>query len=43
MDAALNNKYTLQYLVTGLQEPRGYLMKRLAHRRPRRGAATLQG
>jgi hypothetical protein len=42
MDAALNNRYTLQYLVTGLQEPRGYLMRRLAHRRPQRDAVTLQ-
>jgi Trk K+ transport system NAD-binding subunit len=43
MDAALNNRYTLQYLVTGLQEPRGYLMRWLANRRLRHDAATLQG
>ncbi len=32
LDAALNNVYTLQYLVTGVQEPRGYFMKWLARK-----------
>ncbi len=32
LDAALNNVYTLQYLVTGVQEPRGYVMKWFARR-----------
>ena len=32
LDAALNNAYTLQYLVTGIQEPRGYFMKWLSRK-----------
>jgi voltage-gated potassium channel len=32
LDAALNNVYTLQYLITGVQEPRGYFMRWLARR-----------
>ena len=30
--ATLNNEYTLQYLVSGVQESRGYIMKWLARR-----------
>jgi len=32
LNAALNNTYTLHFLVTGMQEPRGYFMKWLAGR-----------
>lgn len=41
LDAALNNVYTLQYLVTGVQEPRGYFMKWLSRKlAPAQPAAT---
>lgn len=33
-DATLNNEYTLRYLMTGVEEPRGYLMQWMAKRFP---------
>jgi Trk K+ transport system NAD-binding subunit len=32
LDATLNNEYTLQYLMTGIDEPRGYVMQWAAKR-----------
>jgi voltage-gated potassium channel len=42
VDAALNNTYTLHYLVTGVQEPRGYFMKWFARRMPSGPASRAQ-
>ncbi|MGH6629972.1 MAG: NAD-binding protein, partial [Burkholderiales bacterium] len=42
LDAALNNVYTLQYRVTGVQEPRGYFMRWLARRLASGQPATTQ-
>ncbi len=41
--ATLNNEYTLQYLSTGAQEPRGYIMQWFARRFLPERPATLQG
>ncbi|GMQ89794.1 MAG: hypothetical protein BMS9Abin10_0128 [Gammaproteobacteria bacterium] len=43
IDAILNNEYALQYLITGVQEPRGYVMKWFARRWSHRDTATLHG
>lgn len=32
LDATLNNEYTLRYLITGVDEPRGYVMKWIVNR-----------
>ncbi len=32
LDATLNNEYTLRYLITGIDEPRGTVMRWLSHR-----------
>ncbi len=32
LDATLNNEYTLRYLITGIDEPRGYVMKWVVNR-----------
>ena len=32
LDATLNNEYTLRYLITGVDEPRGYVMKWVVNR-----------
>ncbi|MFQ5934955.1 MAG: potassium channel family protein [Acidiferrobacterales bacterium] len=42
VDATLNNAYTLQYLVTGVQESRGYLMRWFHRRRSQSSAVTLE-
>ena len=34
LDATLNNEYTLRYLVSGVDEPRGIVMKWLRHKLP---------
>ena len=33
LDASLNNEYTLRYLITGIDEPRGWVLRWLAHKR----------
>ncbi len=43
IEATLNNDYTLRYLVTGVQEPKGYVMKWLARRFSQSHAATAEG
>ncbi|MFQ5993686.1 MAG: potassium channel family protein [Acidiferrobacterales bacterium] len=43
LDASLNNEYTLRFLVTGEQEPRGYVMRWLAGKVSAQRAAPLQG
>ncbi|MFQ6022392.1 MAG: potassium channel family protein [Acidiferrobacterales bacterium] len=42
IDATLNNEYTLRYLVTGVQEPRGYVVKWFTHKLSDGHTATLQ-
>ena len=32
LDATLNNEYTLRYLISGIDAPRGYLMQWLTRR-----------
>ena len=32
LDATLNNEYTLRYLITGRDEPRGYVMQWLTRK-----------
>lgn len=43
LQATLNNEYTLQFLLTGVREPRGYIMKWLMRRRVPEGSATTRG
>ncbi len=43
VDATLNNEYTLQYVVNGVQKPRGYVMQWLARRLSSERALTLGG
>ena len=34
LDATINNEYTLRYLITGKDEPRGWVMTWLARKLP---------
>jgi voltage-gated potassium channel len=43
VDAALHNEYTLQYLLTGIQEPRGLVVKWFGKRLGQRQAEALEG
>ena len=38
LDATLNNEYTLRYLISGIDEPRGYVMQWLARRQASRAS-----
>jgi len=40
LDAILNNEYLLGYLMTGIEEPRGYIMSWLTRRFPALKAAA---